>query len=227
LVGRDFYREALEIEEEELLDKILAITHERHLKKKEALIQAGETQNQIVFLVSGILRGFFLDAEGREVTDCFGLEPGTAAMGGFAFGKPSAITIEALTEAEVVWLPMAEVQELFARYPQLMAVYNRYLLKALNVHWELKTMIGQESAMVHEDVSRAGRPRARQARGLVPGHDARDAQPAAPQAARGRGRGRAGGRRPFGNPLTPPGTVAQKGQNLPLTGPQRYAIVAL
>lgn len=148
LVGRDFYREALEIEEEELLDKILAITHERHLKKKEALIQAGETQNQIVFLVSGILRGFFLDAEGREVTDCFGLEPGTAAMGGFAFGKPSAITIEALTEAEVVWLPMAEVQELFARYPQLMAVYNRYLLKALNVHWELKTMIGQESAMV-------------------------------------------------------------------------------
>ena len=29
-----------------------------------------------------------------------------------------------------------------------MAVYNRYLLKALNVHWELKTMIGQESAMV-------------------------------------------------------------------------------
>lgn len=148
LVGRDFYREALEIEEEELLDKILAITHERHLKKKEVLIQAGETQNQIVFLVSGILRGFFLDAEGREVTDCFGLEPGTAAMGGFAFGKPSAITIEALTEAEVVWLPMAEVQELFARYPQLMAVYNRYLLKALNVHWELKTMIGQESAMV-------------------------------------------------------------------------------
>lgn len=59
MVGRDFYREALEIEEEELLDKILAITHERHLKKKEALIQAGETQNQIVFLVSGILRGFF------------------------------------------------------------------------------------------------------------------------------------------------------------------------
>ena len=80
MVGRDFYREALEIEEEELLDKILAITHERHLKKKEVLIQAGETQNQIVFLVSGILRGFFLDAEGREVTDCFGLEPVTAAM---------------------------------------------------------------------------------------------------------------------------------------------------
>lgn len=148
MVGRDFYREALEIEEEELLDKLLAITHERHLKKKEVLIQEGETQNQIVFLVSGILRGFFLDAEGRDVTDCFGLEPGTAAMGGFEFGQPSTITIEALTEAEVVWMAIADVQELFARYPELMAVYNRYLLKALNIHWELKTMIGQESAMV-------------------------------------------------------------------------------
>ena len=71
MVGRDFYREALEIEEEELLDKILAITHERHLKKKEALIQAGETQNQIVFLVSGILRGFFLDAEGASAPSIF------------------------------------------------------------------------------------------------------------------------------------------------------------
>ena len=37
MVGRDFYREALEIEEEELLDKILAITHERHLKKKRCV----------------------------------------------------------------------------------------------------------------------------------------------------------------------------------------------
>lgn len=148
MVGRDFYRRILEIEDDDMLDRIVAITHERHLKKKEVLIRAGEPQNQVVFLVSGMLRGFFLDEDGEDVTDCFGLEPGTAAMGGFEFGKPSTLTIEALTDAEVAWFSVSDAQELIARHPELLAVYNRYLVQALNVHWELKTMISQETAMV-------------------------------------------------------------------------------
>ena len=147
MVDREFYRKVLEIDDAELLDLLLSITQTRRLERKELLIRMGEAQEQIVFLVSGFLRGFLLNDEGREITDCFGIWPGTAAMGAFALHEPSPISIEALTEAEVVWMPVKRVEALFAEHPALLEVYNRYLRKALNVHWELKTMIAQESAL--------------------------------------------------------------------------------
>lgn len=142
-----FYREVIGISDEELIGYLCSITTERHLSKKEKLIQAGEIQRHLIFLLNGILRGFLLDADGRDITDCFGYECGTAAMGGVELNMPSSVSIEALTESDVICLPLTEVLVLLEQHPELVQIYNLYLRRALSVHCEVKTIITQHSAM--------------------------------------------------------------------------------
>ena len=142
-----FYRDVLKIQNMELIRYLCTITTERHLAKKEKLIQAGEVEKQVVFLLRGVLRGYIVDADGRDITDCFGYECGTAAMGSVELDKPTSLSIEALTESDVLCIPLTDVLHLLEQYPELVQIYNRFLQHALNVHCEVKTIITQYSAM--------------------------------------------------------------------------------
>ena len=75
-----FYVDFLHITEERLAAELVEITNPIQLRKGEILIHEGEAQDHYVFLTDGILRGFFLDANGRDVTDCFGYQCGTPGM---------------------------------------------------------------------------------------------------------------------------------------------------
>ena len=45
-------------------------------ERNSLLGKEAETQGAIPILVKGVLRGYYLDAAGTEMTDCFGYEPG-------------------------------------------------------------------------------------------------------------------------------------------------------
>lgn len=59
-----FYREILKINDNKLVDNLSKITEMRHLHKGEILIHEGEIQEKFVFLLDGILRGFFFGYQG-------------------------------------------------------------------------------------------------------------------------------------------------------------------
>lgn len=54
-----FYTEVLQIQDPMLVQQMAELTQCVHLSKGELLIQEGERQERFVFLVEGILRGFF------------------------------------------------------------------------------------------------------------------------------------------------------------------------
>ena len=143
----EFFLNVLSLSDPEVLRQILPVTKLRHLEKDELLVRAGEIQTEISFLSKGILRGFLLDAEGHDVTDCFAVTPGAAAMATVSLDRPSVTNIEALTEAEVISFPTEIAMRLMEENADLVRVHNRLLQSALDFHWQLKTVLCQYDAM--------------------------------------------------------------------------------
>ena len=142
-----FYVEVLHITEKQLVKNLVNITEPLQLRKGEILIHEGEVQNHFAFMTDGILRGFFLDANGRDVTDCFGFRCGTPAMSCLTSGTPALFTIEALTDCSFLQLEGNALLNLMRKNPELLWIYNRLLQDAFRSHWEIKTIVCQNTAM--------------------------------------------------------------------------------
>ena len=93
----DRMTEGLYIPGELVLQELLADAKLEYVKKGTLLIETGEMQIQMPVLIEGVLRGFLLDEEGRDITDCFAFRPGDIATGCNVIGSPSLISMEAVS----------------------------------------------------------------------------------------------------------------------------------
>lgn len=139
--------EGLYIPGELVLQELLADAKLEYVKKGTLLIETGEMQIQMPVLIEGVLRGFLLDEEGRDITDCFAFRPGDIAVGCNLIGSPSLISMEAVTDCQVALLPTTVVQEELERSMEALRLYNRYLVEALQRHWEGKMLMHRCDAM--------------------------------------------------------------------------------
>ena len=142
-----FFTQILPIQDEALRARVTALSQVRQLDKGDFLVREGETMTQITFLLSGILRGFFLDYNGRDITDCFGVRCGAPAVATFRLDAPSPISIQALTDTQVLSIPMAEARDLLEHDVRLVYLYNQLLQASMEEHWHLKTVLHKRSAM--------------------------------------------------------------------------------
>ena len=147
MLTETFIADVLHIRDAALADRLASIAERLHLSKGELLIREGEPQTRFVFLVEGILRGYFLDIGGRDITDCFTYQCGAPAVSCFSIGTSSAISVETLTSCELLSLPNDALTALMEEYPRLLWGYNRMLQQALRTHWEIRTMLCQHTAM--------------------------------------------------------------------------------
>ena len=143
----EFYADVFRLSDKELIRRLASKTKQKNVKKGEIIAQEGEVQSWVYFLVSGVLRGFFLDAKGRDITDCFAFQCGDPAVSCIQFGEPSFVSIEALVDSELLGIPVFDLMELVNNSPQLLQVYNGLLTNALRYHWSMKALMYQYTAM--------------------------------------------------------------------------------
>ena len=141
-----FFRDAIHISDQALLDQVADQAQMVHIKKGQLLIRQGEGQTQVYFLIKGILRGYFLDAKGRDITDCFVFVCGAPAMPGFELGESAPINIEAITDSDLVSLPLSLIQELLDHNDDAVRLYAQLVLDSAKRHWEIKTVLYQYTA---------------------------------------------------------------------------------
>lgn len=144
---REFIKEILNVKDETLIRQILEISTPFSAKKGRIVITQGEQQTDFIFLVTGIFRGFYLDIDGKEHTDCFGVLPGTPCMSVSINNGISPITIETVKTCEFIKISGAELTPMINNNLSLLRIYNGILQTAMQVHWELKVMVTQHSAM--------------------------------------------------------------------------------
>ena len=76
----DFYQSILQLADEALVDRAVKCSEVKMLKQGDYLIRQGEVPTHMYFLLSGVLRGFLLDLNGKDMTDCIVFRCGDAVM---------------------------------------------------------------------------------------------------------------------------------------------------
>lgn len=80
----------------DLINKFTAVLSEITLKKNDVLIRIGDKNSYIFFVVSGILRDYYIDDDGNDVTRFFTCEGGICGGESLISNEPSAVCTEAL-----------------------------------------------------------------------------------------------------------------------------------
>ncbi len=142
-----FFRQMLALPERPELQLFLRNIQRMRIKKGTVLMTPGQVPTQLAVLVDGVFRGFLLDAEGRDITDCFACRAGEVLMGCNDLTEPSQIHLEAVTDSQIMVLPMEDVLSALEEFPELLGIYNMQLKKALVRHWEGKMLMHQCTAM--------------------------------------------------------------------------------
>ena len=79
------------------LQKMDGLPISKTLKKGMFLIQEGKICNEIAFIKSGILRSFYINNEGEEITNCITFENELmSAFSSFITQKPTEENIQAV-----------------------------------------------------------------------------------------------------------------------------------
>lgn len=139
----EFFRKTLCLNDTGAVRKMEESAKREAVHRGMRIVENGEVQSRLAFLLRGTCRGYVIDENGREITDCFLFQPGDVVMGCNELGEPSQIAIEALTDCELVWVPMQVLVQLLQNHPQAYEVYSRLLQDGLKRHWDLKRVMYQ------------------------------------------------------------------------------------
>jgi len=98
-------------EELSLLDDLITF---RTLKKGELLLTENQICNEIVFIKKGLLRSFFVNHKGDEITNCFAFENEfMASLASFITEEKAEENIQALAETELQILDRKALEKLY------------------------------------------------------------------------------------------------------------------
>lgn len=142
----DFYKNVLHLTDEALLEDAIRVSEIKKVKQGHYLVQKGQKPIYLYFLVSGVARGFLLDVNGKDITDCIVYRCGESIMPDIDFSQPATVAIETLKDCEVVAIPIVEVQRLLTIHPDLMQLYQKFVMQASDMHRSLKIITYQYTA---------------------------------------------------------------------------------
>ncbi len=102
-------------------DEALALSqslfYERKLARGTYFVKDGEICTQLAFVHKGLFRSFYANDRGEEITYCFALEGDMeTSFESFISSRPSALSIIAMEDSEVLMIDKEPLYELFDRH---------------------------------------------------------------------------------------------------------------
>lgn len=121
--------------------------HLQFCPRQHVLIRQGEIPNNVYVLLRGIMRGYVQGAKGQDVTECIIYRCGEPAMPNSNLHIPALSNIEALSDCELAYAPVPQVERLVDKYAALQNIYRDMLCMAAEQHLEIHSVICQYDAM--------------------------------------------------------------------------------
>lgn len=92
--------------------RVIEVTRFRKLQKKETYLSQGEIPTEFIFNISGLLRNYYVDGNGNDITKDFCFEGEGLNYGGFVVKEASRFYIEALEDTIVLLIEYASLEKL-------------------------------------------------------------------------------------------------------------------
>ncbi len=110
---KSFIKNIVAITDDEFEESLLKFK-KLTLKKGEFFIEQGKTSKQIAFINSGILRTYYINDKGEEITSCFCIENNFASSyKSFILQTPSNVAMVALEKTELLVISFQDIQQLY------------------------------------------------------------------------------------------------------------------
>jgi CRP-like cAMP-binding protein len=97
-------------------DETVIFFQEQTLRKGDFFIKQDKVCKQIAFIVKGTLRTYYINDKAEETTSCFCTENSlTTSYKSFILQPPSALSIQALEDTELLVIDYEHLQELYSK----------------------------------------------------------------------------------------------------------------
>lgn len=96
---------------------------------KHIVLLEGTKSTNLYFIIRGIVRGYYIDEQGNDITKCFSSENGFFSSEGLRTGSVSSFTIECLEDCRCIRLPYSLVHGIMEKDECLRDLFVRYYLE--------------------------------------------------------------------------------------------------
>lgn len=113
-----------------LVKEMESIFRKKQYPKCYTLLNMGEHTQFIYFIVQGMVRGFYVDVEGKEITKCFAKENEWCCVYNMLQEQASEYWIETLEDCELIELDVEYVKRLICTESVFQNLYTRLCTEA-------------------------------------------------------------------------------------------------
>lgn len=90
----------------------------------EYILNMGENTQEVCLILQGIVRGYYVNENGHDVTKCFSKEGNWCCFYNFLQEGPSEFIIETLEKCRVARIRVVDLQSILNKYPMLQNMYE-------------------------------------------------------------------------------------------------------
>lgn len=115
----------------EVLQELIDLAQQKHYKKGQIILSVGETYRAVGYVLKGIVRSYYLDKNGNDITKNFHMEQQFLMDEGLVNYNTSICSYEALEDSVVLMISTRVLKEKLLSNAYLKEIYLLYLENGL------------------------------------------------------------------------------------------------
>lgn len=93
---------------------------------EKIVLREGEKSSCVYLILQGLVRGYYIDKQGNDITKCFSGEGEFFSSEGLRTGSESSFTIECLEKCKCIRLPYELINQAIGQDDKLKSLINQY-----------------------------------------------------------------------------------------------------
>lgn len=128
----DLYNYFIEISgTPELAEKLVSCAETTSVSSGTTIQEAGTRKNYICLVLSGLVRGFYIDENGNDITKCFSSEGDWCCSYNYLSNEPCPFFIEAEADSILAKFDIRDLNEIKKEFPDFEEKTGNLLAKAM------------------------------------------------------------------------------------------------
>jgi len=115
----------------ELSEELAGFAAFKHISGGENILEAGHRTNYICLVVSGLVRGFYIDEEGNDRTKCFSLKGDWCCSYNYISDMPCPFFLEAEQDTVLAMFNIPDIERIKEKYPILKKMIEELLAQSM------------------------------------------------------------------------------------------------
>ncbi|WP_455717173.1 Crp/Fnr family transcriptional regulator [Anaerosporobacter sp.] len=142
--------------EKNLANKFTQFFYEKKYPKGSTILSMGENTQTVCFIKEGIVRGFYINTDGNDITKCFSTEGSWCCIYNMLRPSPSEFWIEALEDCIMIQISVDKLKHMINTIPESQRLYTKLCLEAFihsdnrNVNFQKMKAVERYLLFIHQ-----------------------------------------------------------------------------